>query len=270
MQLPGGAHAAWVELLIVYMWHHEASMFANICGILAGYLYCLLAGLTVDIPLVGRVDPAALGLGAAPLAGMAGGFRNPLRDGNFFDNLFGGGGGGGDAGAGAWGGGGGGGAGAGGRGRDWGANTTQQRAGQTTGGQTTGGQTTGGGGGNAWGGGGANAWGGAAGSAAPRGRAAAPSPRPSAPSANAVPSPAPPPEYTQRLANGAAVRVFGLVSASQHNGKIGKIVNFDHLTARYHVMLAPGTTVALKDGNIMPAGGEGVRRRESAGPVELD
>lgn len=65
--------------------------------------------------------------------------------------------------------------------------------------------------------------------------------------------------------------MFTTVSASQHNGKIGKIVNFDHLTARYHVMLAPGTTVALKDGNIMPAGGDGVRqRRESAGPVELD
>jgi len=47
------------------------------------------------------------------------------------------------------------------------------------------------------------------------------------------------------------------VSASHHNGKIGKVVNFDALTARYHVMLGPGTTVALKDGNILPAGGEG-------------
>merc|ERR1719498_1216753 len=91
MRLPGGAHAAWVDLVIVYVWHHEASMFANICGILAGYLYCLLAGLTVDIPLVGRVDPAALGLGAAPLRGVSRGFTNPLRNGNFFENLFGGG-----------------------------------------------------------------------------------------------------------------------------------------------------------------------------------
>ena len=277
MPLPGGAHAAWVELLIVYVWHHNASMFANICGILAGYLYCLLAGLTVDIPLVGRVDPAALGLGAAPLRGMASGFVNPLRDGSFFDNLFGGGPvGAGAGGAGAWGAGGGAGAaagGGGGGGRDWGTNTAQQRAGRTTGG----GQTTGGA--QAWGNSGANAWGGASASAAPRDRSAAPSPapvpspaRPSAPTAGSVPSPAPPPDYQARYPEGTAVRVFGLVSASHHNGKIGKVVNFDHLTARYHVMLAPGTTVALKDGNIMPAGGEGLRQRgaASAGPVELD
>merc|ERR1712146_130431 len=122
--------------------------------------------------------------------------------------------------------------------------------------------------------GGANAWGGASGSAAPRDRAApspAPVPSPARPSGS-VPTPARPPEYQPRYPRGTAVRVFGLVSASQHNGKIGKVVNFDSLTARYHVMLAPGTTVALKDGNIMPAGGEGegIRQRGPAGPVELD
>ena len=87
-----------------------------------------------------------------------------------------------------------------------------------------------------------------------------------------APTPAPPPEYQARYPRGTAVRVFGLVSASQHNGKIGKVVNFDSLTARYHVQLAPGTTVALKDGNILPAGGEGegMRQRGSTGPVELD
>jgi membrane associated rhomboid family serine protease len=267
MPLPGGAHAAWVELVVVYIWHHNASMFANICGIFAGYLYCLLTGLTIDVPLVGRVDPAALGLGAAPLRRAARGFTNPLPANNFFGNLFGGGaaggdgGGGGGAGAwgGAWGGGGGGG------GTDWGANTAQQRAGQRAGGQTTGGRTSG----NTWGSSGANAWGGASGSAAPRDRAA-PSPAP-APSP-ARPSSAPPPDYQARYTNGTAVRVFGLVSASHHNGKIGKVVNFDALTARYHVMLGPGTTVALKDGNILPAGGEGegLRQRGPAGPVELD
>ena len=49
MPLPGGSHAAWVELLLVYVWHHNASMVANLCGIFAGYSYCLLAGLTIDI-----------------------------------------------------------------------------------------------------------------------------------------------------------------------------------------------------------------------------
>ena len=38
------------------------------------------------------------------------------------------------------------------------------------------------------------------------------------------------------------VQVSGLVSASQHNGKIGEVVNFDALTARYHVKVAPGGT----------------------------
>ena len=144
--------------------------------------------------------------------------------------------------------------------RDWGTNTAQQRAGYTTGGQTTGGRPTG----NTWGSSGSNAWGGPSGSAAPRDRAA-PSPAP-------APSPEPPPAYEARYPRGTAVRVFGLVNASQHNGKIGKVVNFDQLAARYHVMLAPGTTVALKDGNIMPAGGEGegMRQRGPAGPVELD
>ena len=230
MPLPGGAHAAWVELLIVYVWHHNASMFANICGIFAGYLYCLLAGLTIDVPHFGRIDPAALGFGRAPLRGMARGFVNPLRDGSFFDNLFGGGGGGdGGAGANTAGAGGGGAWGGGGRGRDWG----------TAGGQTTGGRATG----------------------------AAPSPAPAPPPAYARS----PPGYTPRYTNGAAVRVFGLVSAAHHNGKIGKVVNFDQATARYHVQLSPSTTVALKDANICPAGGEGegVRRRDT-GPVELD
>lgn len=57
------------------------------------------------------------------------------------------------------------------------------------------------------------------------------------------------------------------MSASQHNGKIGTVVNFDALTARYHVMLGPGTTVALKDGNVTTIEGERLRQREPTEPV---
>jgi hypothetical protein len=195
-----------VELLLVYMWHHNASLFANLCGIAAGYGYCLLAGLTVDIPLVGRIDPASLGLGYAPLRGAAGGFYAP-NVGGFFDNLFGG--------AQNWGSndapaGGGAGAGyGGGRGRDWGAASGRSTggAGNTTGGAAGRGYTAG------WRGGGGGGGGGAYPSPAP-----APPPAPQGGGGGGG--------YGNRMGYqpGVAVRIFGLVNAAQHNGKIARVV----------------------------------------------